>query len=1458
MSKRLKDVFKIIDGADAVLAPLDGAQITKIVHSVKNNSVSVYVESDALEDPVRLNEAETFLKDRLRLEAFQIIPHYKTALFNKHAHSYLISRVKSKSAVVNGFLEGAQCLEDDGGLNIELKRGGLERLKAKNADRLIADIIKEEFGLVLKVNITGDELTDSQKNELKSKMLNKSAAQTDDKQSGPSVRFESEPIGAADRGSKKAVSPVGYSSKPPGGTEGANKRPFQKNGGETVLKGQKITGQVVPLKAITFAQEDVIVSGEIFKTDSIEYKNSSKSILIYYLTDFTESIVFKVFCNTDRKNVFRGLQVGRDVKIRGDIKEDSFDKSLVLVPKHITLTESKEMEDDAETKRVELHMHTNMSAMDAVTPAKNIIRNLYKWGHTAVAITDHGVVQAFPEVMEEAEKISESGGKFKVIYGMEGYLVDDEQKAVFGNTDNEFDGEYVLFDTETTGLNCQYNRIIEIGAVVLKDGQLKDKFDTFVNPQMRIPAKITELTGIDDTMVADAPSEEDALKSFFEFVGGRVLVAHNASFDMAFIVSAAKRHNIKIDFTYIDTLAISRAIYGDLKKYTLDKIADYLGLGQFNHHRACDDAFMLGQIFRRMLSDLHKVYGIDKISQINRHIVGLKDVRRLKMQHIIILVKNLTGLKNLYTLVSLSHIRHFYRKPRIPKSLIRKYRDGLILGSACQQGELYDAVFRGEQENTLKEIAQFYDYLEVQPVGNNDFLVKEGKVLNEDVLREFNKTIVRLGDALKKPVVATGDVHFFSKHEGLFRGIIQSSLGYSNTDNQPPLYMKTTHQMLDEFSYLGAEKAYEVVVSNSNLIASLIDDDIRPYPKGTFTPHIDGADDTLTKLALEKAEKIYGNPLPDIVDKRLKRELDAIIKHGFAVLYIIAQKLVSKSVRDGYMVGSRGSVGSSFVANMTGISEVNPLIPHYVCPKCQHCEFIEDGSVGSGFDLPKKKCPDCGEYMLRDGHNIPFETFLGFDGDKAPDIDLNFSGEYQPTAHKYTEELFGKDHVFKAGTISSIAQRTSYGFAKKYLERQGKQVSKAEETRLALGCEGVKKTTGQHPGGMVVIPKEYDICDFTPIQYPADDVDSGIRTTHFDFHSLHDTILKLDLLGHDVPTLYKRLEELTGIKATDVDMTDKDVLSLFTSPKALGLTPKEIFSETGTLTLPEMGTEFVRQMLIEAKPKTFSDLLQISGLSHGTDVWIGNAQQLIKSGVCNISRVIGTRDSIMIFLLEKGVAPKDAFNIMEITRKGKAKLLFDADTKHIFKTHDVPDWFWDSCLKIKYMFPKAHATAYVISAIRLGWYKLYKPLEYYTAYFSVRKDAIGAFVCDGIDEIKSRIKSLTSKGNNKSAKENNDLESLLAANEMLCRGFEFLPVDLYKSKAETYCIDEGKIRLPFGSLKGVGDVAAKNLETAAKDGEFISIDDLTERANASKTVIEALETAGSITHLPKTSQLTLF
>lgn len=1392
------------------------------------------------------------LKDTLGLTHFGIRCKYTPDLFCISYFEEMVCLLKRKTSVLNGYFDGATADLKERILTITLQHGGGMLLENMGIRKAFSDVIYQEFSMRVQVVFTG-KLALTAEDVV---CVHPISAPAPIPPPWSDEEIPPEPV--TDLSGLQLMSDMPAASAPrsPHQTMRLERKdlPFSLENAKVIM-GKSIQKKPIPLEQVNAESGAVVVWGEIFAVESRLTKNRDKIILSVDFTDFTGSNTLKIFDTVAKKDIYDKLQKGEVIFVLGEASYDKYAKDVTIRPKDLMLVAKRERMDTAPEKRVELHLHTNMSAQDALMPVQAYIETAYDWGHKAVAITDHGVVQAFPDAMKAVDRIRKNGGDFKVIYGVEAYFVDDKLEASDTVMTQQLDQEFIVFDTETTGAT---NRMTEIGAVRVRGDEILEKFNTFVNPQQSIPEYITTLTGITDEMVQDAPTEDQVLDMFFAFCADAPLVAHNAPFDIGILKRACERCNRPCRMISIDTVVLSRKLLPDLKSHKLNLVAEALDLGDFNHHRAMDDAAVLARIFIHFIK-LLKQQGETSIKAKCTQLYAA-DPKKIKPNHQIILVKNETGLKNLYRLISYSHLDYYARKrPRIPKSILQQYRDGLLIGSACEAGQLYRAVIQGKKWEELCEIAKFYDFLEIQPLGNNEFLLRKQSVTELDKIKEFNQTIVNLGEQLHIPVVATCDVHFLHPCDSVYRAVLTSIMYPNDYMNQPPLYFRTTEEMLAEFSYLGKQKAYEIVVTNTVKIADMVDGNLRPIPNGTFTPQIEGAEQELVQLCEQKAAHLYGSPLPEIVSTRLKRELDSIIKHGFAVLYIIAQKLVSKSEQDGYLVGSRGSVGSSFAATMAGISEVNPIAPHYRCAGCKYTRFFTDGSVGSGFDLPDADCPVCGQKLLGDGHDIPFETFLGFDGDKAPDIDLNFSDEYQSRAHRYTEELFGKDHVFKAGTIGTIAEKSGFGYVRNYVEKENRVLNKSEELRLALGCTGVKRTTGQHPGGMVVVPADKEIYDFTPIQRPADDVTSDIITTHFDFHSLHDTILKLDELGHIGPTHYKHLEDLTGTSVLDVPMNDPKVYRLFTSTEPLGITSQEIYSQTGTFGLPEMGTSFVRQMLAEANPKTFSDLLQISGLSHGTDVWLGNAQQLIKNGTCTIRDVIGTRDSIMTYLLHKGLAPAMAFKIMEITRKGNAAKLFNDEILSVMRKHQVPEWYIQSCQKIKYMFPKAHAAAYNIAAVRLGWYKIYHPLEFYASYFTVRNgDFAAEQVMQGKGAVTFRLKQLLQKGNDRDVKQNDEFNIILIINEMLCRGFEFLPVDLYQSHAHRYTIENGKIRLPFTALKGLGGAAAGNLQEAAQKGKYVSIDDLQTRAGVSKTVIELLQQVGALEGLPKSAQMTLF
>ena len=1222
-----------------------------------------------------------------------------------------------------------------------------------------------------------------------------------------------------------------------------------------IILGKEINTEIINIKDITEELGEVTIEGDIF---SIEYReiNNSKYIVTFDITDYGDSITVKFFTkkNTFENSVKDRLKTNIHVCVRGFVQYDNYSREIVIMAKDIVEKTSKSVRLDlVNEKRVELHAHTQMSSMDGIVSVSSLIERAAKWGHPAIAITDHGVVQAYPDAAAAAKKYG-----IKVIYGIEAYLVDDLNAVVQSPQNQTLSDEFTVFDIETTGLSSTKDKITEIGAVKIRNGEIIDYFSSLINPEVPIPANIQELTGITDEMVKDAPTIDTVLPKFLDFVGNSVIVAHNANFDVAFIRNAAKNMSLSVNNTILDTLELSRLLFPSLSRHKLDIIAKHLGISLENHHRAVDDAKATSEIFIKCI-DILKNKQINNLNQINSLAGDEIDVKKLKTYHAVILVKNHTGLVNLYRLVSLAHINYFHKRPRIPKSLYDKYKEGLIIGSACEAGELYRAILSKKSEEEIKRIASFYDYLEIQPLGNNQFLVDNGTVESIEELIKINNYIVELADTLNKPVVATCDVHFLDPQDEVFRRIIMAGQGFTDADNQAPLYLRTTEEMLHEFSYLGEDKAKQVVIDNPNKINEMIEN-IKPIPDETFPPKIDGAEEELIRITMEKAKSIYGDPLPQPVQSRLDRELNAIIKNGFAVMYIIAQKLVWKSLEDGYLVGSRGSVGSSFVATMASITEVNPLPPHYVCPNCKYSDFdsetVKSFGGGSGCDMPDLLCPKCGEKMNKDGHDIPFETFLGFDGDKEPDIDLNFSGEYQPRAHSYTEELFGKEYVYRAGTIGTLAEKTAYGFVKKYMESKDIVLRKAETNRLVKGCTGIKRTTGQHPGGLMIVPKDHEIYDFCPVQRPANDVKSTVVTTHFDYHSISGRLLKLDILGHDDPTVIKMLEDLTGVNAQKIPLDDEKTMSLFSSTKALNISTEDINCEVGTLGLPEFGTKFVRQMLVDTKPNTFSELIRISGLSHGTDVWLNNAQELIREGTATLPEVISTRDDIMVYLIAKGVEKKHAFKIMEKVRKGKGLAPEDEEA---MKKANVPQWYIDSCKKIKYMFPKAHAAAYVMMAFRIAYFKVYYPEAFYATYFTVRaEDFDYCLMCKGENKVRKIIKEYEEKGNNLSTKEKGTLTVLEIVLEMYVRGIKFIPIDLYKSAAVTFRITPEGILPPLNALQGLGNTAAFNIEKAREAGEFLSIENLVERTKISRPVVEIMKENDIISGIPETSQLSLF
>ena len=1452
----MKTLGEVFDSQFGIKLPqqISQGELTQLNINKQARLITLAVKFNGLVERNTLFDTEKLITKTLAYHTV-IKPHFPTELFSADYFPQLYAAVRRDIPSINGTLNNAEVRFENNTLTINLLNGGKTLLDSKGFDKALIKLVSEEFNLYISVNYTGTFEVEENSEEYKA-AIQDAQEKINRENLQKAAEFYQEEVETAEKREEKHAENTTVEIEV---REGKFATPQIIQSSIRPLYGRSIRGKMIPISSISGDSGRIVVWGDVFDIEKKVTKSGDKNIFTIDITDYTGSTTAKVFNSIKESAVIDNIKKGDTIVVQGDVEYDKYAGELVVNARSIGTAQKVKVVDNAEKKRVELHMHTNMSQMDAVTSAGDLVNRAYQWGHKAVAITDHGVAQAFPDAMKAADKINKDEEKIKIIYGVEAYFMDDLVESVKGDADTGFDGTFICFDIETTGLSAARDKITEIGAVKVENGVITDTFSTFANPEMPIPQKITQLTGITDDMVKDAPSQSEAVSAFLEFAGDNVLVAHNAPFDTSFIAKACEDMGREYNYTSIDTVAISRAILTDIKNCKLDTVAKFLRLGDFNHHRATDDAEMLARIFINLCQRLTDDYGITKTNDINTKIAG-GDFKKLPTYHQIILVKNKTGLKNLYRLISYSHLNYFYKKPRIPKSELVKYREGLIIGSACCAGQLYMAILGGKPWGELKQIASFYDYLEIQPAGNNSFMIRDGRFNSVDELHEIDRTIIKLAKELGKPVCATCDVHFMDPTDSEFRKILMAGQGFKDAEQQAPLYFRTTAEMLKEFEWLGKDKAYEYVVENPNKIADMCEY-IRPIPKGTFPPNIEGAQEQLIDITWKRAKEKYGDPLPEIVKARLDKELNSITTYGFSVLYMTAQKLVADSEAHGYLVGSRGSVGSSFVATMSGISEVNPLCPHYVCPNCKHSEFITDGSYGSGFDMPPKNCPECGTLMDQDGHEIPFETFLGFKGDKVPDIDLNFSGEYQSKSHRYTEELFGKNNVFKAGTISTVAEKTALGFVKKFAQERGLVMHKAEEKRLAIGCTGVKRTTGQHPGGMVVVPRTNDVYDFCPVQHPANDVNSDNITTHFDFHSIHDTITKLDELGHDVPTIYHYLELYTGIPVMKVTMSDPEVMSLFTSPKALGVTEEDIDSKTGTFSLPECGTSFVRGMLIEAQPKTFTDLLQIAGLSHGTDVWLGNAQELIHNGTCTISEVIGTRDSIMTYLMHKGLEPGMAFKIMEIVRKGNATKLLTEEHFKAMREHNVPEWYIDSCMKIKYMFPKAHAAAYMIATLRLGWYKVHKAVEYYAAYFTVRSENLdGAIAMQGHQAVRDKMNNIKQKQSvhEATAKDEAEFQTLQIVNEMMARKIEFLPVDIYKSEAKMFKVEDGKIRLPFSSLPGVGGAAADSLAETGKHTEYLSIEDMQIKTKVTKAVIETLKDVGVLKDLPESSQMSLF
>ena len=1245
------------------------------------------------------------------------------------------------------------------------------------------------------------------------------------------------------------------------------KKASKEGKGKLLYGRHEIKKEPIPMSSLDLDMGTVIVEGDVFAVDHWELKKRGAWVVSFDMTDYTGSVrINKFFPGDEGKPLVDGVKKGQHLYIQGKLNIDRFTGDMVLEPFAVMEGKKEPKMDTAPEKRVELHLHTNMSAMDALTAVgskmdspigvdKNVVKRAERWGHRAIAITDHGVAHSFPNAWHSAKNI-------KILYGVEAYFINDvdDRVVIHGDKEQDFTQDIVCFDIETTGLDKRTEAITEIGAVVLRNGEVVEQFSTFADPGRPLTTEITRLTGITDEMLKGAPSQEEAVNAFLDFVGDRPLAAHNAEFDMGFIGEACRRMGRPFENTSLDSLILAQNLLPDLGKYKLDIVANHLNLPAFNHHRAYDDAATVGYMlvpFFRMLTDM----GVHTLQQINPAMSKLRSGGKAKRQpkHLIVLAKNQLGLRNLYKLISASYLDYFKRYPIMPKSLINQHREGLIIGSACEAGELFQAIVKRKEWGELKRIASWYDFLEIQPLCNNAFMLRKGIARSQEELRDFNRTVVALGEALDKPVCATGDVHFLDPEDEIYRHILLASKGFDDADSPLPLYFKTTQEMLDEFAYLGKEKAYEVVVRNTNLVADWCED-VVPLPKGLFAPKIENSAEELTRLVCEKAKALYGEEPPQIVVDRINAELGDIIKCKYDVIYMSAQKLVQDSLDHGYLVGSRGSVGSSLVAFMSGITEVNSLPPHYRCPKCKHSDFeaAKELGIGCGADMPDALCPVCGTPYAKDGFNIPFETFLGFGGDKVPDIDLNFSGEYQSNAHRYTFELFGQTHVFRAGTIGTVKDKIAFGYVKHYLDDKGMTGTRAEENRLSLGCSGVKRTTGQHPGGMVVIPQNREIYDFCPVQHPADDPNSDIITTHFEYHSMESNLLKLDMLGHDDPTMIRMLQDLTGVDPQTIPLDDKDTMSIFTSSKVLGFEDDPILGPTGAVAIPEFNTKFTRGMLVDTQPHQFDILLRLSGFSHGTDVWLGNARDLVVDQGIPVGQAIGCRDDIMIFLISCGMPEKRSFKIMEAVRKGRG---LPEGAEEEMKAAGVPDWYIGSCKKIKYLFPKAHAVAYVMMAFRIAWFKVHHPLAFYAAFFSIRAKAFDATcMCMGMDVCKAKMKEIESK-EKPTPVEEDTLVTLEVVYEFYLRGFSFEHMDLYRSHAINFLpnMEKGTLLPHFTSIPGLGETAALSIMEQRQGKQFISIEEFSAACpKVSKTHIEQLKAVGALDGMPDTSQITLF
>ena len=1442
----MKKVYELFGQAVTEESSIKDLTVLEVKFSKKNNSAIVTIDIDRKIQPQDVLAFVKNAEELFNLKSFKVVPKVsvKQEVVLEDINN-IIEVVTSIHAYTKDILNSAKIIYEEELIKIELSVPNTSFLKLKKIDEYIISLVNKFYGKEIEVQIY-DAIN------AKEEFLKK---QPDEKKIVEEIAKNNAIAAVNTQDSKTQSSNASKTFN--GQVQKVNNNGPQQYSKEATVKAPGVIygrgiGENVKIDKIEDINQDMDSACIEGKIEAVETKTTKtgKEMYTVDISDDTSTISTKIFADPNRIDIGElsgNLKPGKYIKASGKPQYDMYAKDISIILNNIVEGKKpKPRMDEAEHKRVELHMHTQMSAMDGVTSATDIVKQAIKWGHKAVAITDHGVLQSFPEANLAAFNYAEKKYDIKVLYGVEGYLVPDVEPQI------EAGDTYVVFDIETTGFNPGADKITEIAAVKVKDGKAIDEFSTFINPERSIPKEVQELTHITPEMVKDAPKIEEGLKNFLDFANGCTIVAHNARFDTSFINYFAKQCGFEAPKHIIDTLAISREMFEGYENHKLGTIAENLGVELENAHRAINDARATAKVFIKMCEVVES-----KNMKIKDYIQTefIEDKKQVSPNHIIILAKNYVGLKNLYKLVSFSHIRYFHKKPRISRSLLNRYREGLVIGSACERGELFQAILNKEEEKA-ESIAKYYDYLEVQPIGNNEFYIRNGTVKDSEELKELNKRIVELGKKLDIPVCATCDVHFLNAQDELYRRIIMAGQGYDDADEQAPLYFRTTEEMLKEFDYLPEDIAKEIVIDNTNKIADMFEE-IKPVVDGTYNPVIEGSDEEIEKLTYNRAKEIYGDPLPEIVEARIKKELNSIITNGFSVMYIIAQKLVKKSNDDGYLVGSRGSVGSSFVATMTGITEVNPLPPHYVCPNCKYSEF-PPVTVTTGVDMEDKDCPKCGNKMKKDGMDIPFETFLGFKGDKVPDIDLNFSGDYQAKAHAYTEVLFGKYKTFRAGTISTLAEKTAYGFVRKYYEGKNQYVRVPEINRLSKMCTGIKRTTGQHPGGIIVVPRDKEIYDFCPVQRPADDVTSNTITTHFDFHSIHDNLLKLDILGHDDPTVIRMLEDITGVNAKTIPLDEPKVMSLFSSTEALGITEEQERSKVATYAIPEFGTKFVRQMLLDTKPTTFGELVRISGLSHGTDVWLNNAQSLIEQGITTLKEAICTRDDIMIYLIQKGLDPSLAFKIMEITRKGKAKKDLTEEMKEKMRECNVPEWYIDSCIKIKYMFPKAHACAYVMMAYRIAYFKVYYPKAFYATYYTVRGDAFNADVmCTNKQKVKETIKTIES--NPEATNVEKDMITVLeVVNEMMERNIDFLPIDLYKSDATKFLVEEDGIRPPLSAIPTFGTVNAKNVAKAREDGKFSSKENLVSRAKIGKSALELLDRYGCTKGMPNSSQVSLF